>query len=63
MPRIMTYNILEGGHDRVHQTLMRNFSAYDAVYVALAEGLRVSLVTTDGRLARAGGHRAKIQAF
>jgi predicted nucleic acid-binding protein len=36
--------------------LRDNFSAYDAAYVALAEGLSdegVALLTTDGRLARA----------
>jgi predicted nucleic acid-binding protein len=36
--------------------LRDNFSAYDATYVALAEGLSdegVALLTTDGRLARA----------
>lgn len=35
-------------------------SAYDAAYVALAEALGAPLVTTDGRLARSGGHRAEI---
>jgi predicted nucleic acid-binding protein len=36
--------------------LRDNFSAYDAAYLALAEGLSdegVALLTTDGRLARA----------
>jgi len=33
--------------------LRENFSAYDAIYVALAEQLEASLLTTDGRLARA----------
>lgn len=37
--------------------LRENFSAYDATYVALAEGLRAPLLTADGPLARAvGGH-------
>lgn len=33
--------------------LRRNLSAYDAVYVALAEVLDTTVVTCDGRLARA----------
>lgn len=40
--------------------LRSTHSAYDAAYVALAEGLAAPLVTTDGRLARSSGHRAKI---
>ncbi len=34
-------------------SLWANFTAYDAVYVALAEDLGAALVTLDGRLARA----------
>lgn len=33
--------------------MRRNFSAYDASYVALAEGLEAPLLTADDRLARA----------
>jgi predicted nucleic acid-binding protein len=40
--------------------LRRRISAADATYVALAETLRAPLVTTDQRLARAGGHRAAV---
>lgn len=40
--------------------LRSTHSAYDAAYVALAEGLAAPLVTTDGRLARSAGHRAEI---
>lgn len=36
-------------------------SAYDAAYVALAEVLPAPLITLDVRLARAGGHRARIE--
>lgn len=36
-------------------------SAYDATYVALAEALEATLVTTDGRLARAAGVRATVE--
>jgi predicted nucleic acid-binding protein len=35
-------------------------SAYDAAYVALAEALSMPLLTTDHRLARSTGHRARI---
>jgi predicted nucleic acid-binding protein len=36
-------------------------TAYDGVYVALAEALGAPLITTDARLARAPGHRAAIE--
>jgi predicted nucleic acid-binding protein len=35
----------------------------DGVYVALAEALDAPLVTSDPRLARAGGHRATIEVI
>ncbi|MGH3455540.1 MAG: type II toxin-antitoxin system VapC family toxin [Actinomycetes bacterium] len=41
--------------------LRANLTAYDAVYVALAEALEAVLVTTDARLARAGGHDATVE--
>lgn len=41
--------------------LRNNLTAYDAVYVALAEVLDAPLLTRDRRLARAAGHRARIQ--
>ena len=40
--------------------LRHNLTAYDAVYVALAETLQVTLVTCDTRLAASVGHRAII---
>lgn len=40
--------------------LRDNLTAYDAVYVALAEGLGATLVTTDWRLANAPGTTAAI---
>ena len=48
--------------DRVWQ-LRANLSAYDAAYVALAEGLKASLITRDRRLAAAPGHRAAVEVF
>jgi len=41
--------------------LRDNLSAYDAAYVALAEALECSLLTRDARLARSGGHTARIE--
>lgn len=43
--------------------LRENFTAYDAVYVALAEVLNVPLVTCDVRLASAPGHSADMILF
>jgi predicted nucleic acid-binding protein len=42
--------------------LRASLSAYDGTYVALAEALDAPLVTTDLRLARSHGHRARIVA-
>ena len=41
--------------------LRNNMTAYDAVYVALAESLAVPLLTCDARLAAAPGHSAEIE--
>ncbi|HET8539371.1 MAG TPA: PIN domain-containing protein [Anaeromyxobacter sp.] len=41
--------------------LRASITAYDAMYVALAEALRAPLLTRDGRLARSHGHRARIE--
>jgi predicted nucleic acid-binding protein len=41
--------------------LRHNLTAYDAVYVALAEVLGAPLVTRDARLAASSGHRAQIE--
>jgi predicted nucleic acid-binding protein len=41
--------------------LRNSLTAYDAAYVALAEALDSPLITRDGRMASAHGHRAKIE--
>jgi predicted nucleic acid-binding protein len=41
--------------------LRDNLTAYDAAYVALAEGLRAPLITCDKRLANTTGIRASIE--
>ncbi len=38
-------------------------TAYDAMYLALAEALNAPLVTRDRRLARARGHRARVEVL
>jgi predicted nucleic acid-binding protein len=40
--------------------LSTNLSAYDALYVALAEQLNLPLLSADGRLARAPGLRCQV---
>jgi predicted nucleic acid-binding protein len=42
-------------------TLRDRLTAADAMYVALAEGLGATLLTRDARMAKAGGHRARIE--
>jgi predicted nucleic acid-binding protein len=41
--------------------LRDQLSAYDAIYVAMAEATGATLVTRDARLARATGHRARVE--
>ena len=43
--------------------LRANVTAYDASYIALAEGLACPLVTADTRLARAPGIRCAVQVL
>lgn len=46
--------------DRVW-ALRENLTAYDAVYVALAEALDATLLTCDGKLARAVGDSGRVE--
>ena len=43
--------------------LRDNISAYDAMYVALAEAIEAPMVTCDGPLAKTPGHRARIEVI
>jgi predicted nucleic acid-binding protein len=43
--------------------LRHNLTAYDAMYVALAEALDIPLLTDDGKFAAMPGHRADIHAY
>lgn len=43
--------------------LKNNLTAYDAVYVALAESLAAPLVTLDARIAQAPGLRAPVEVY
>ena len=43
--------------------LRANVTAYDAAYIALAEGLACTLVTADVRLARAPGIRCTVEVL
>lgn len=53
-------------HEPLHEriwALRDNLTVYDATYIALAERLRLPLVTTDARLARAPTSRARLELF
>jgi predicted nucleic acid-binding protein len=43
--------------------LRGNLTAYDALYVALAEALDATLLTCDGKLALAPGHHARVEVI
>lgn len=43
--------------------LREHVTAYDAMYVALAEALDAPMVTCDAPLARAPGHRARVEVI
>lgn len=48
--------------DRVLE-LRTNITAYDAIYLALAEALGATLLTCDAKLARAPGARARVEVL
>jgi predicted nucleic acid-binding protein len=43
--------------------LRHNFTAYDSLYIALAEALDVPLLTRDKKLAAGPGHSARVELF
>lgn len=43
--------------------LRENLTAYDALYIALAEAIGCPLITFDARLAAAPGHRATVEVL
>jgi predicted nucleic acid-binding protein len=43
--------------------LRNSLSSYDAAYIAVAELIEAPLLTADGRLSRAHGHRARVELF
>ncbi len=43
--------------------LRHNLTAYDAMYIALAESLGIPLLTDDGKLAVAPGHTADVHEY
>ena len=43
--------------------LRNNLTAYDAVYVALAEALDAPLITADAKQATASGHQARVESY
>jgi predicted nucleic acid-binding protein len=45
------------------KSLHASLPAYDAQYVALAEALRVCLITADARIGRSGAARCAIEVF
>jgi len=64
LENLLSLDLERHGHepllDRVW-ALRANLTAYDAVYVALAEALDSTLLTCDGRLARAPGVSKRVE--
>jgi predicted nucleic acid-binding protein len=62
--RLAVLPLVRWPHDRMlgrALALRDQLTAYDATYVALAEALSATLLTRDARMAKAGGHRARIE--
>jgi predicted nucleic acid-binding protein len=62
--RLAVLPLVRWPHDRLlgrALALRDQLTAYDATYVALAEGLGATLLTRDARIAKAGGHRARVE--
>jgi predicted nucleic acid-binding protein len=59
---VITRYAITGLADRIWR-LRDNVTAYDACYVALAEGLDLPLLTSDARLAKASGHHAGVEVY
>lgn len=64
LAQLERFPITRHSHDALLQRmwmLRQNVSAYDAAYVALAEGLDATLCTRDASLAKTSGHTAQIE--
>ena len=60
------FPVLRHGHELLLPriwALRANLTAYDAAYVALAEALDAPLITIDAKLARAPGHRVRVEVL
>jgi predicted nucleic acid-binding protein len=63
---LSTFPLTRYRHDLLIQRIWElrdNLTAYDAAYVVLAEALAAPLITCDGRLAAASGHRARVEVL
>ena len=58
--------IVRFAHDHLYHRIWQlrgNFTAYDAAYVALAEGMEIPLITLDARLAKAAPPTIRVELF
>ena len=61
-----SFAIMRFAHDALFRRIWElrdNFTAYDAAYVALAEGLKIPLITLDARLAKAAPPTIRVELF